>query len=65
MRSLTRPQAGARVTGVTVHLVDETLDGGPILAQEAVPILAADDRDSLAVRVHAAEHLLYPRVVAQ
>ena len=39
---------GVAVTGVTVHLVDETLDGGPIVAQEAVPILPGDDEASLA-----------------
>ncbi|MBX3031353.1 MAG: bifunctional phosphoribosylaminoimidazolecarboxamide formyltransferase/IMP cyclohydrolase [Chloroflexi bacterium] len=52
------------VTGVTVHLVDETLDGGPIVAQEAVPILPSDDEASLAARIHAVEHRLLPRVVA-
>jgi phosphoribosylaminoimidazolecarboxamide formyltransferase/IMP cyclohydrolase len=55
---------GASVTGVTVHLVDETLDGGPILAQEAVPILAGDDEATLRERVQAVEHRLLPRVVA-
>ena len=38
------------MTGVTVHLVDETLDGGPIVAQEAVPVLPSDDAASLGER---------------
>jgi len=56
--------AGVRVTGVTVHFVDETLDGGPIVAQEAVPVLPADTLESLAARLHAVEHRLLPRCVA-
>jgi phosphoribosylaminoimidazolecarboxamide formyltransferase / IMP cyclohydrolase len=55
---------GVRVTGVTVHLVDETLDGGPIVAQEAVPILPDDDETSLRARIQAVEHRLLPRTVA-
>jgi phosphoribosylaminoimidazolecarboxamide formyltransferase/IMP cyclohydrolase len=55
--------AGVRVTGVTVHLVDEVLDGGPIVLQEAVPILAADDEAALLARLHAVEHRLLPRAV--
>ncbi len=55
---------GVTVTGVTVHLVDETLDGGPILLQEAVPVLAGDDEASLAARIHAVEHRLLAWAVA-
>ena len=55
---------GVTVTGVTVHLVDATLDGGPIVAQEAVPVLADDDVASLRARIQAVEHRLLPRVVA-
>ncbi|HEX7345599.1 MAG TPA: bifunctional phosphoribosylaminoimidazolecarboxamide formyltransferase/IMP cyclohydrolase [Candidatus Limnocylindrales bacterium] len=55
---------GAKVTGVTVHLVDETLDGGPIVAQEAVPILPDDDEASLRARIQAVEHRVLPRAVA-
>ncbi len=55
---------GVKVTGCTVHLVDETLDGGPILAQEAVPILRGDDESSLHARIKAVEHRLLPRAVA-
>jgi phosphoribosylglycinamide formyltransferase-1 len=51
---------GAKVTGVTVHLVDEELDHGPILAQEAIAIADDDDWDSLEARVHAVEHRLLP-----
>ncbi len=56
--------ARVTVTGVTVHLVDETLDGGPIVAQEAVAVLPSDDRASLGARIQAVEHRLLPRVVA-
>ena len=55
---------GAAVTGVTVHLVDETLDGGPIVAQEAVPILPSDDEATLHDRIRTVEHRLLPRAVA-
>ncbi len=51
---------GVRITGCTVHLVDEVLDGGPILAQAAVPVLDDDTRDSLHARIQAEEHRLYP-----
>ena len=55
---------GVAVTGVTVHLVDATLDGGPIVAQEAVPVLPGDDEAELRARIQAVEHRLLPRVVA-
>ncbi|HEV8280348.1 MAG TPA: bifunctional phosphoribosylaminoimidazolecarboxamide formyltransferase/IMP cyclohydrolase [Candidatus Limnocylindrales bacterium] len=55
---------GAKVTGVSVHLVDATLDGGPILGQEAVPVIDGDDEDTLRARIQAVEHRLLPRVVA-
>jgi phosphoribosylaminoimidazolecarboxamide formyltransferase/IMP cyclohydrolase len=55
---------GVAVTGCTVHLVDATLDGGPIAAQEAVPILPGDDEAILHDRIRAAEHRLLPRAVA-
>jgi phosphoribosylglycinamide formyltransferase-1 len=54
---------GAKVTGCTVHVVDEEVDHGPILAQEAVPILEDDDEASLHARIQEAEHRLYPMVV--
>jgi len=56
--------AGVAITGVTVHLVDATLDGGPILLQEPVVVQPDDDERSLLARVHAAEHRLLPRAVA-
>ncbi len=56
--------AGVAVTGVTVHLVDATLDGGPIVAQEAVPVAADDDETALLERLHPVEHRLLPIAVA-
>jgi phosphoribosylaminoimidazolecarboxamide formyltransferase / IMP cyclohydrolase len=55
---------GAKVTGATVHLVDETLDGGPIVTQEAVSILDDDDEATLHDRIRAVEHRLVARSVA-
>ena len=55
--------AGVAVSGATVHLVDQTLDGGPIVAQEAVPVLPDDDEASLHARIQVVEHRLLPRVV--
>ncbi len=55
---------GVAVTGCTVHLVDSTLDGGPIVAQEAVTVQPTDDAATLHARIRAVEHRLLPRVVA-
>ncbi len=55
--------SGARITGCTVHLVDEGVDTGPILAQAAVPIAEEDDVASLHERIRRAEHRLLPAVV--
>jgi phosphoribosylglycinamide formyltransferase-1 len=52
-----------KVTGVTVHLVDEGTDTGPIVLQEALEIRDDDDWDSLEPRIHAVEHRLLPRAV--
>lgn len=52
--------AGVRVTGVTVHFVDEEYDRGPIIAQWPVPVHPDDTAESLAARVLIAEHALYP-----
>lgn len=52
--------AGVKLHGCTVHLVDEEVDHGPILGQAAVPVLSGDDEPTLAARVLAAEHRLYP-----
>jgi phosphoribosylglycinamide formyltransferase-1 len=54
--------SGARVSGPTVHWVDEEYDRGPILAQWPVPVLPDDTPERLAARVLEVEHLLYPRV---
>ncbi len=51
---------GVKVTGATVHLVDEGLDSGPIVAQEAVEVRDDDTEETLAARVLEAEHRLYP-----
>jgi phosphoribosylglycinamide formyltransferase 1 len=56
--------AGVRVSGATVHFVDEVYDRGPIIAQHPVPVLPTDTPESLAARVLRVEHLLYPRAVA-
>ncbi len=54
---------GVKVSGATVHIVDEGLDSGPIVLQEAVPVLASDSVEALAARILEAEHRLYPRAV--
>jgi phosphoribosylglycinamide formyltransferase 1 len=54
---------GARVSGVTVHLVDEEVDHGPIVLQEPVPVEPDDDEASLHARIQKVEHRLYPRAV--
>ncbi len=55
--------AGVKVHGATVHFVTPGLDDGPIIAQAAVPVQPGDDEATLAARVLAAEHRLYPMVV--
>jgi phosphoribosylglycinamide formyltransferase-1 len=54
---------GVKLSGATVHLVDEGLDSGPIVAQEAVSVLSSDTGESLAARILEVEHRLYPRTV--
>ncbi len=54
---------GVKVSGATIHLVDEGLDDGPIVAQEAVPVEESDTPETLAARILAAEHRIYPRAV--
>ena len=56
--------AGDAVAGCSVHVVTEELDGGEVLGQAEVPILPGDTADTLAARVLAAEHGLYPSVLA-
>ena len=55
--------SGARESGVTVHLVDDDYDRGPIVAQWRVPVEKSDTPESLAARVLAVEHVVYPRVI--
>jgi phosphoribosylglycinamide formyltransferase 1 len=54
---------GVKVTGVTVHLVDDEIDHGPIVAQEPVAVRTDDDWDTLESRIHGAEHRLLPAAV--
>ena len=56
---------GVKVTGVTVHLVDEEVDHGPIIAQAAVEIKPNDTLDMLTEHIHEAEHQLYPYAINQ
>ena len=54
---------GVKITGCTVHLVDEELDAGPIVIQAAVPVLADDDVDKLSARILKEEHRIYPEAL--
>jgi phosphoribosylglycinamide formyltransferase-1 len=54
---------GVKVSGATVHIVDENLDAGPIVAQEAVAVHEDDTEQTLAARILEAEHRIYPRAV--
>ena len=56
---------GVKTSGCTVHFVDTSLDGGPIIAQAAVPVLPGDDAAALQARIQREEHQLLPRVVQQ
>ena len=56
-------EAGDRMHGSSIHFVTEELDGGPVILQARVPVLAGDDEQSLARRVQAREHEIYPQVV--
>ncbi len=55
--------AGVKVTGVTVHLANEEYDKGPIIAQEPVVVAEGDTLDDLEAKIHAVEHVLYPKVL--
>lgn len=55
--------AGAKVHGATVHLVVPDVDSGPVILQEAVPILAGDTEETLAARVLEVEHRIYPQAL--
>src|SRR5712664_3384216 len=54
---------GVKITGCTVHFVDEATDNGPILVQAAVPVLPGDTEESLAARIQVEEHRIYPMAV--
>lgn len=55
---------GVKVSGCTVHFVDETLDGGPIILQRTVPVMEGDTVETLSARILEQEHKLYPEAVA-
>jgi phosphoribosylglycinamide formyltransferase-1 len=55
--------AGCKLAGATVHCVTAELDHGPMIMQSVVPLLAGDDAQTLAQRVLATEHVIYPRAV--
>jgi phosphoribosylglycinamide formyltransferase 1 len=57
--------AGVSESGATVHLVDDGVDSGPILAQERVPVLSGDTPETLHARIKEIEHRLLPRVVGE
>lgn len=54
---------GVKVSGCTVHFVDEGMDSGPIILQAAVPVLQDDTEDTLGARVLEQEHILYPKAI--
>lgn len=56
---------GVKLTGCTVHFVDEGTDTGPILAQAAVPVVEGDDEATLQARIQVEEHRLFPEVIAR
>lgn len=58
-------EAGVKVSGVTIHYVDEGIDTGPIIAQEPVTVFPNDTRESLLERIQQVEHTLYPKVIEQ
>jgi|SRR6476619_3825239 phosphoribosylglycinamide formyltransferase-1 len=58
-------ESGERVSGCTVHFVDEGMDSGEVIAQAEVPILPGDTRENLHARIQEAEHLLYPEVIGR
>ncbi|MEI3606217.1 phosphoribosylglycinamide formyltransferase [Pseudogracilibacillus sp. SE30717A] len=57
-------EAGVKVSGVTIHYVDEGVDTGPIIAQEPVTVFPNDTRETLQERIQQVEHVLYTRVIA-
>jgi phosphoribosylglycinamide formyltransferase-1 len=57
--------AGVKISGCTIHFVDEGVDTGPIIAQVAVPVIDSDTPDALASRIRRVEHRIYPKVIAK
>lgn len=55
---------GAKVSGCTIHFVDEGMDSGPIILQDTVPVFDDDTEETLAARIIKIEHVLYPRAIA-
>jgi phosphoribosylglycinamide formyltransferase-1 len=58
-------KAGVKVTGVTIHFVDEGMDTGRIIAQQAIPILKDDTREIIEHKIHEIEHRIYPKTIEQ
>ena len=54
---------GAKVSGCTIHFVDKGMDSGPIILQQAVPVMESDDEEALSSRILAEEHRLYPKAI--
>lgn len=54
---------GVKVSGITIHFVDEGMDTGPIIYQEAIPLEPEETRESLSAKIHALEHRLYPEII--
>ena len=54
---------GVKVSGCTVHFVDEFLDGGPVIVERCIPVLEGDSQDSLAERILEVEHVCLPEAV--
>ncbi|WP_417900964.1 phosphoribosylglycinamide formyltransferase [Bacillus haimaensis] len=56
---------GVKVTGITIHFVDEGMDTGPIIAQVPIEVAAGDTRESLQKKIHDIEHIFYPKTLHQ
>jgi phosphoribosylglycinamide formyltransferase 1 len=56
-------EAGVQQTGVTIHYVDEGMDTGPIIAQQEISIATNETKESLQEKIHALEHVLYPKTI--
>ena len=54
---------GVKISGATVHFVDEKMDNGPVIIQAAVPVNAEEDADALQSRIHVLEHRIYPQAI--